>query len=102
MAQPVNGGKPTPNLAIKSFLRSHLLLPTAILLLTTVGFVLFTFQRRSIALSAAAAANLKVVETEMALLTAEDDAETGQRGFLLTGQEEYLDPYYKGTKNSVN
>jgi PAS domain S-box-containing protein len=25
------------------------------------------------------------------------DAETGQRGFILTGQDRYLDPYYQGT-----
>jgi len=28
------------------------------------------------------------------------DAETGQRGFILTGQESYLDPYYRG-KNHI-
>jgi len=27
------------------------------------------------------------------------DAETGQRGFIITGQEEFLDPYYSGIKN---
>jgi CHASE3 domain sensor protein len=28
------------------------------------------------------------------------DAETGQRGYILTGQERYLEPYYRG-KNHV-
>lgn len=30
------------------------------------------------------------------LLSAYQDAETGQRGFMLTGQEPFLDPYYRG------
>src|SRR4051794_16989842 len=33
-----------------------------------------------------------VIELERALSTLKD-AETGQRGFLLTGEEEYLEPY---------
>jgi methyl-accepting chemotaxis protein len=28
-----------------------------------------------------------------------DDAETGQRGYLLTGQDAYLEPYRRGTRN---
>ncbi|MDB6068537.1 MAG: multi-sensor hybrid histidine kinase [Pedosphaera sp.] len=34
--------------------------------------------------------SLKVVFSEL------QDAETGQRGFLITGQERYLEPYFKG------
>src|SRR5437870_2311846 len=34
-----------------------------------------------------------VLETTGTLLTALIDAETGQRGFLLTGEKQYLEPY---------
>jgi CHASE3 domain sensor protein len=30
-----------------------------------------------------------------------DDAETGQRGFLLTGKEDYLKPFQKGAQNAT-
>ncbi|GIU18577.1 diguanylate cyclase [Shewanella sp. MBTL60-007] len=30
------------------------------------------------------------------------DAETGQRGYLLTGDQKYLDPFFSGVKNSEN
>ena len=37
----------------------------------------------------------QVIETSFATLAAFQDAETGQRGFLLTGEESYLAPYQK-------
>jgi len=37
-----------------------------------------------------------VIKQSNALLLALDDAETGQRGYLLTGNERYLQPYLKG------
>ncbi len=40
-----------------------------------------------------AAVTRRVVERTNALLSSLKDAETGQRGFLLTGDERYLDPY---------
>lgn len=33
------------------------------------------------------------------VLSAAQDAETGQRGFLLTGEESYLEPYEQGVRN---
>ena len=45
------------------------------------------------------AANMRVRETDRALrqieliLSTAKDAETGQRGFLITGDERYLEPY---------
>src|SRR5215217_7677722 len=36
---------------------------------------------------------LSVIERLEALSSSLKDAETGQRGFLLTGEERYLDPY---------
>src|SRR5947208_17006852 len=35
----------------------------------------------------------KVIDGTNALLSSLKDAETGQRGFLLTGQDRYLEPY---------
>src|SRR5271166_3113086 len=35
----------------------------------------------------------KIAEASTSLLSALKDAETGERGFLLTGQESYLGPY---------
>lgn len=34
------------------------------------------------------------------LLNSLVDAETGQRGYLITGQDEYLEPYFSGTKQA--
>jgi CHASE3 domain sensor protein len=46
------------------------------------------------------------IETSTALLTTNDelcnillDAETGQRGYLLTGSEDYLEPYHRSRAN---
>src|SRR2546428_11605795 len=40
----------------------------------------------------------KVKEKLTEVLAALKDAETGQRGFLLTGEERYLEPYKSGIK----
>jgi methyl-accepting chemotaxis protein len=40
----------------------------------------------------------KVKEKLAEVLSALKDAETGQRGFILTGEERYLDPYQSGIK----
>ncbi len=42
--------------------------------------------------------NREVRETAQLLLTELDDAETGQRGYLITGKEPYLQPYNEATK----
>src|SRR5439155_1434528 len=41
----------------------------------------------------------EVVAQLEAVLSTLKDAETGQRGYLLTGDERYLDPYEKGVAN---
>ena len=41
------------------------------------------------------AVNRELRQQSANLLSALKDAETGQRGFLLTGRERYLDPYDK-------
>lgn len=42
-----------------------------------------------------------VIETSDALLTRAVDAETGQRAYLLTGEETFLDPY-RGAREDIN
>ena len=42
-----------------------------------------------------------VITRSQALLGHLRDAETGQRGFLLTNQDEYLEPYAHGMENSL-
>jgi PAS domain S-box-containing protein len=80
----------------KQLRRSEWLLPVATLLLIVIEAFAFQFRHRSQVLSANVTANRSVVEHVTSLLTALDDAETGQRGFLLTGQEDYLEPYNSG------
>ncbi|MEH6459407.1 diguanylate cyclase [Chitinimonas sp. JJ19] len=40
------------------------------------------------------------LEDMQVMLSGLKDAETGTRGYLLTGREEYLQPYYQGTERS--
>ncbi len=41
----------------------------------------------------------KVLRTNEKLLSDIKDAETGQRGFIITGKEEYLEPYMASSKS---
>ena len=43
--------------------------------------------------------DLEVIQNAQLLQKYVVDAEAGQRGFIITGQEEFLDPYYSGIKN---
>jgi len=73
-------------------MRVTVLVTTAVLLMC--GLVSY------VALRASAAASHAIADTEDTLLSLERvlsvarDAETGQRGFLLTGDVQYLQPYY--------
>src|ERR1700733_8843581 len=73
-------------------MRITVLATTVVLVLC--GVVSYTAARAS------AAASQAIADTEDTLLSLERvlsvarDAETGQRGFLLTGDSRYLDPYY--------
>jgi CHASE3 domain sensor protein len=44
----------------------------------------------------------QVIAGIAAILISADDAETGQRGFLLTGEERFLEPYDNGIKSIWN
>src|SRR5690348_4852651 len=64
----------------------------ALVLMALVAVSYFEFReyRRS---NADAGQTRAIVDTVDRLLTSLIDAETGQRGFLLTGQDSYLEPY---------
>ncbi|MFC5547744.1 diguanylate cyclase domain-containing protein [Massilia aerilata] len=86
---------PTSNLR-----RIHLTLTLALVLVAALGIF---FVREVVALQTAMdklrdndQARVEVRSVLVDLL----DAETGQRGFILTGQESYLTPYYRG-KNHI-
>ena len=81
--------------------RSQWLLPAAILLLIIVGVFSFEFQQKSNNLSEAVSANRRVTTHLSSLIIALVDAETGQRGYLLTKQESYLEPFHSGVKQTT-
>ena len=78
--------------------RSSFLLPLALaLLLLSTTSALRSWMRHN-ALVADEQTSRDILEHEGRLLTALIDAETGQRGFVLTGQEGYLQPFSRGAK----
>jgi CHASE3 domain sensor protein len=89
---------------IESIDRRRALLPTAALL-TFAGAVIAVIlialvSYRSFEVSTQNAdrvtRTIATLQTLEAILSAAKDAETGQRGFLLTGTESYLEPYTTG------
>jgi two-component system sensor kinase FixL len=80
--------------------RSGLFLPVALLLLTlNVTFSLRAWRKFRI-LTASVRVRTNILDHAKSLLAALRDAETGQRGFLLTGRDEYLAPYDSGEKQA--
>jgi len=69
-----------------------------ILLLTNAGFS-YINTRRLIENQAWVTHSYKVINEADDLLSLLKDAETGTRGYVVTGQEEYLDPYKTAAKN---
>jgi PAS domain S-box-containing protein len=65
----------------------------AALVLLAIGFSAWSWRAAEGEAARAAAAGRFVLGIEM-LLSALKDAETGQRGFLVTGEESFLDPYH--------
>src|ERR1041384_1868654 len=68
-------------------------LATALVTLVIIGF--FTYQDwRAYSLATIQREDSRhIISINQALLASVRDAETGQRGYLLTGQREYLEPY---------
>lgn len=65
----------------------------AALLVILIGILAYHSEAAFRRSSDAAEAARQVVEKTNALISSLKDAETGQRGFLLTGEDRYLEPY---------
>ena len=65
----------------------------ALVFLAALAWFGYFIPRRFIALTEKRRESVQVVEHLAAFLSLMKDVETGQRGYLLTGQEEYLEPY---------
>src|SRR5579871_566460 len=74
----------------------HWLLPIALLLLTSIGIFAFRDWREYRRANEEVQASQSVLDHVERLLAAITDAETGQRGFLLTARQEYLATYNSG------
>jgi PAS domain S-box-containing protein len=87
---------------IMSFLssRSKVFLPLALGTLVLTLILSARSWDRFTALRSDLSSSREIIENTERLLSALVDAETGQRGFLLTGQEEYLEPFLSGTKQA--
>ncbi len=89
-------GLSLPGIAQRRFLA---LVPTLLVLL--IGALAYERARSVIAHAHAVDRGHAVVETSAVLLTRAIDAETGQRAYLVTGQETFLDPY-RGARDDIN
>src|SRR5207302_5901928 len=67
----------------------------AVTILTVNGFLSYWSLNRLIMNNAAVAHTHEVLAELETVLSLLKDAETGQRGYLLTGNPEYLEPYDK-------
>ena len=65
-----------------------------LLALTLVGLLMYSCTTRMVAATKAVTRTSLVLVDLEGILSAMKDAETGQRGFLLTGDEQYLSPYH--------
>ncbi len=82
------------------FRRSEVIYP-AVALIILIGITVVSLRdweefRRA---SGETAETRRILETSDDLFTAVTEAESGQRGFLLTGEESYLGPYQKANNN---
>src|SRR5438067_1328531 len=73
------------------------MLPVSALILLAIVGVSYREWRQFTAANADAARSTEIRERVDRLLSSLLDAETGQRGFLLTGAEQYLEPYNRAT-----
>ncbi|MCU1329163.1 MAG: domain S-box-containing protein [Bryobacterales bacterium] len=70
-------------------------LPIAALLAVTIGYLSFDNARKRTRANAQAEISRNILNAGNELLSTLQDAETGQRGFLLTRRVEYLAPYQR-------
>src|ERR1700722_4527128 len=82
------------------FRRAELFLPLALLLLVLTGIFSFRSWQQYEASTRDVQISRDILDHTGRLLTALDEAETGQRGFLLTGREKFLQPYTSGARQA--
>ena len=68
----------------------------ALLILLIIGTVAYQSSKKLVETSERVAHTHEVMDNLTALLNSLTDAETGQRGFIITGTEAYLEPYRNG------
>lgn len=66
---------------------------TVLAILAVAGFVSYRSTHQLIQIGSRVTHSRQVLEVLDEMLTTMDDAETGQRGYLLTRRESYLEPY---------
>src|SRR4051794_26797896 len=71
----------------------HLLLPLALLVVATGVAIVYRDAALYDTARQQAIQSERVAALTQSLMSAIKDAETGQRGFLLTGRDSYLEPY---------
>src|SRR5579872_6291154 len=70
----------------------------ALLVVGTVGVVAYRGTTEAVDSADWVSHTYKVKETLAEVFSTMKDAETGQRGYLLTGEERYLEPYLNAIK----
>jgi signal transduction histidine kinase len=79
--------------------RSHLMFPAAVLAaLALIGIDEFSYLRSRTALDGVSQLNAQTLDVQR-LLRLAVDAETGQRGYLLTGRQDYLEVYQQAVRD---
>jgi PAS domain S-box-containing protein len=75
---------------------------SAILLLVVVGIISYTTLKNLLDSNKLVAHSNEVIEKLERTLSIMKDAETGQRGYLLTGNKHFLEPYTGAYQNALN
>src|SRR5713226_10492530 len=71
----------------------------ALAILVSIGFFAYRSTGKLIETNRLVAHTHEVLADLEALLSVMKDAETGQRGYIMTGEESYLEPYQTATAN---
>lgn len=98
----VNAGTiTTGNRVADRAMRFYLLVLLALLTIAAAAFIIVSGLTRMQAAAQEIAHRTKVSETAEQILSIARDSETGQRGFLLTGNKNYLQPYFEARAKAV-
>jgi CHASE3 domain sensor protein len=73
----------------------------ALLALACIGVISYRSTNALIEAARLKAHTYEVLRSLQSLLSAMQDAETGQRGYIVTGRDSYLEPYNTGIKTSA-